>query len=236
MHNFFMYITFSVNILTYKGPMKKNRYIIIVFTLAVLLFMPGTSDAQWVFQLGTGSAYNFTTPLEIRQDGEPDINIDAQYETRAFSTAAWYYDMRVAKWKGNHAWEFETHHQKLYLDNRPADVQSFAISHGYNLNTLNSAWLINNFIYRLGLGIVITHPETIIRNKEYNDKGGINGFHLSGVTAQAAVEKRFSFTEKIFGYLEAKLTASYAEIPIEDGDATVPNAAIHGIFGTGYSF
>ena len=216
--------------------MKINRNLIIIFTLAALMFIPTISDAQWVFHLGTGSAYNFTTPLEIRQDGEEDINVSARYDTKAFSTAAWYYDMRIAKWKDNHAWEFETHHQKLHLDNRPAEVQSFVISHGYNLNTVNSAWLINNFIYRLGLGIVITHPETIVRNKEYNDKGGVNGFHLSGVTAQAAMEKRFSVTEKIFIYLEAKMTASYATIPVEDGDASVPNAAIHGLFGTGHSF
>ena len=216
--------------------MKINRNLIIVFTLSALMFIPTISDAQWVFHLGTGSAYNFTTPLEIRQDGEEDINVSARYDTKAFSTAAWYYDMRIAKWKNNHAWEFETHHQKLHLDNRPAEVQSFVISHGYNLNTVNSAWLINNFIYRLGLGIVITHPETIVRNKEYDDKGGVNGFHLSGVTAQAAMEKRFSVTEKIFIYLEAKMTASYATIPVEDGDASVPNAAIHGLFGTGYSF
>lgn len=216
--------------------MKKNKNIIIVFILAALILIPATSYAQWVFQLGSGSAYNFTTPLEIRQDREPDINISARYDTRAFSTAAWYYDMRIAKWKDNHAWEIETHHQKLHLDNRPAEVQRFVISHGYNLNTVNSAWLINNFIYRLGLGIVITHPETKVRNKEYDDKGGVNGFHLSGVTAQAAMEKRFSVTEKIFVYLEAKMTASYATIPVEDGDASVPNAAIHGLFGTGYSF
>ena len=75
-----------------------------------------------------------------------------------------------------------------------------------------------------------------MRDKEYSDKGGFNGFHISGVTAQAAVEKRFSVTEKIFVYLETKLTASYAKIPVADGDASVPNAAIHGIFGTGYEF
>ncbi len=216
--------------------MKIYKNTVIIFILAALTFMPEISDAQWVFQIGTGSAYNFTSNLEIRQDGEEDINISARYDTKAFSTVAWYYDMRIAKWKDSHAWEFETHHHKLHLDNRPDEVQRFVISHGYNLNTINSAWQINTFIYRIGLGIVITHPETTVRNKEYNDKGGINGFHLSGVTAQAALEKRFSVTENIFAYLEAKLTASYAKIPVEDGDASVPNAAIHGIFGTGYSF
>lgn len=216
--------------------MNKKIKSIIILILAALTFMPGISDAQWVFQLGTGSAYNFTTPLEIKQDMEADINLSARYDTKAFSTFTWYYDMRIARWKNDHAWEFETHHHKLHLDNRPDEVQSFVISHGYNLITVNSVWLINDLIYRLGLGIVMTHPETTVRDKEYNDKGGINGFHISGITAQAALEKRFSVTEMIFVYLETKLTASYAKIPVEDGDASVPNAAIHGIFGTGYSF
>jgi len=198
--------------------------------------VPGTSHAQWVLQFGSGSAYNFTTPLEIRQDGESDINISARYDTKAFSTFAWYYDLRIARWNNNHAWEFETHHHKLHLDNRPDEVQSFVISHGYNLYTLNSAWLLHKFIYRLGLGVVITHPETSIRGKELSDKDGFYGFYLSGVTAQASLEKRFSVTKKVFVYLETKLTASYATVPVKDGDASVPNAAIHGLFGTGYEF
>jgi len=92
--------------------MKIVRNLIIILILADLTFMPKISHARWVFQLGSGSAYNFTTPLEIRQDGEADINLSARYDTKAFSTVAWYYDMRISRWKNNHAWEFETHHHK----------------------------------------------------------------------------------------------------------------------------
>jgi hypothetical protein len=144
--------------------------------------------------------------------------------------------MKLGKWKDGKAWEIETHHHKLFLDNKPDEVQQFAISHGYNLNTVNRAWLINGYIYRVGLGIVVTHPETEVRGKEYNDEGGWNGFHLSGVTSQLGVEKRFKMGGNWYYTLEAKFTASYARIPIADGHADVPNIAIHGIFGIGYDY
>ena len=80
----------------------------------------------------------------------------------------------------NHAWEFESLHQKLYLSNRPDEVQKFAISHGYNINMLNYALSKYGFIYRIGGGFVMTHPETQVRGKRLEDEGGFNGFYISG--------------------------------------------------------
>ena len=214
--------------------MKKSLSAVIIFVL--IIFMSADAFAEWVFQFSSGGAINAPTHLKIKQDGEEDIDLTAEYDTKSFSTFAYYYDMRIAKWENGKAWEFETLHHKLHLSNRPDEVQNFVISHGYNLNTINRAWLIDGFIYRLGAGFVMTHPETEVRNKSYSDKGGFNGFHLSGVTAQGGIEKRFPVSEKVFCSLEAKVTASYAEIPVADGDATVPNAALHGIFGLGYKF
>lgn len=216
--------------------MKRYSILSITALLLALLLMPSLSHAEWVVQVSTGSAYSFNTPLKIEQDGEPDLDIDAEYETRAWSTMAPYYNIKVAKWTGNHAWEFETLHHKLYLSNKPDEVDSFAISHGYNLNTINYAINWKDMIFRVGAGIVMTHPETKVRGKRNEDDGGFNGFYLSGVTGQVAVEKRFDLTEHWFFSIEGKLTGSYAEIPISDGDATVPNAALHGLFGVGYRF
>jgi len=207
-----------------------------IICILFLTLSPSIAGAEWVFQISTGSAYSFPSPLKIKQDGEEDISLTAKYETRAWNTLAYYYDLRIAKWEDGRAWEFETLHHKLYLSNNPPEVDYFAISHGYNLNTVNRAWLIRGWIYRVGAGFVMTHPETSVRGKKYDNEGGINGFHISGVTSQVAVEKRFDLGKKFFFSLEAKLTASYAEIPIADGRASVPNTALHGIFGVGYRF
>ncbi len=216
--------------------MKKPVLFTIFGALLIVIAYPSLSSAQWIFQVFTGTAHNFSSQLKIEQSGEEDINLTAEYETRAWETVAPYYDMRIGKWFDNHAWEFETHHHKLYLSNEPSEVDKFAISHGYNLNTINYAIRGKQFIYRLGAGIVMTHPETSVRGKKYEDDGGLNGFYISGVTSQLAIEKRFPFLKKLFLSLEAKLTASYAQIPISDGTASVPNYAVHGLVGIGYVF
>jgi hypothetical protein len=219
--------------------MKKPLFALMALSLLMAL-KASPADAEWVVQIATGSAYNIPTHLKIEQKGYEDISLTAHYDTEAWTTQAWYYDLRVGWWKDGRAWELETLHHKLYLGNEPPEVKYFAVSHGYNLNTINRAWLTNwpieNIIYRVGAGIVITHPETEVRGKEYDNEGGIGGFHFGGVTGQVAAEKRFSLSEKLFLSLEAKFTASYAEIPIADGEATVPNLAIHGLFGMGYRF
>ena len=195
-----------------------------------------TDKPEWVFQIATGSAYNFKTPLLIEQDGEEDIKVNAEYKTRAWSTMAPYYNFKIGRWKGDQGLEFESLHHKLYLSNKPDEVQKFQISHGYNLNTLNYVRKKHGLIYRIGGGFVMTHPETRVRGKSHEDDGGFNGFYISGVTGQLALEKRLHLTEAFFFSLEGKFTASWARIPIADGHATVPNAALHALIGAGYAF
>jgi len=204
--------------------------------LTILAIFPAIAAADWNIQLFTGSSHSFDSPLKIEQDGEEDIDIIAEWETRAWSTQAPYYMLRIGKWTDDHAWEFESLHQKLYLSNKPKDVQKFAISHGYNYNMLNYALSKYGFIYRIGGGFVMTHPETIVRDKQKEDDGGLNGFYISGAGGQVAVEKRYAITEKLSFSMELKFTAAYAEIPIADGTATVPNYAAHGLIGIGYDF
>lgn len=216
--------------------MNKTVPVIIVFILMAVFFCPQRALAGWTLQVSTGTSYSFPSPLSIQQDGEKDIDLTAEYETRAWATVAPYYDLRIAKWKGDTAWEFESLHQKLYLSNKPDEVQKFAISHGYNLNMLNFALSKGGFIYRGGFGFVMTHPETQVRGKRLEDDGGFNGFYISGAGGQVAVEKRYYATEKVSLSLEAKFTAAYAVIPIADGTASVPNYAVHGLIGIGYDF
>lgn len=204
--------------------------------LATLLFFPAAATADWHIQLFTGSSYSFPSALKIEQDDEKDIDITAEYETRAWATQAPYYALRIGKWIDDHAWEFESLHQKLYLSNKPDEVQKFSISHGYNINMLNYALSKYGFIYRMGGGFVMTHPETMVRGKRLEDDGGLNGFYISGAGGQLAIEKRYAITEKLSFSLELKMTAAYAEVPIADGTASVPNYAVHGLFGIGYDF
>ena len=191
---------------------------------------------RWVIQAATGTARQFHSRLVIEQDGEEDLDVTAHYQTRPFTSGAPYYSLRLGYWKGDSAWELETHHHLVTLVDGPPEVEEFKITHGYNLNTLNRAWLINGLIWRVGAGVVITHPESVVRGKTFRDEGGYEGFHLSGVCGQLSLEKRLPLWGGLFVYLEGKFTAAWAKVPIADGDATVPNYALHALAGLGYAF
>jgi hypothetical protein len=216
----------------------------VIFAIRVILLFviistvsPVQADGVWTADIFGGSSYSFPTPLRIHQSGYDDIDITARYETKPFTSAP-YYAWRIGKWQDGSAWEFEHVHQKLYLTNKPAEVQEFQITFGYSLFTLNRAWKYGDYIYRFGAGVVVTSPFSVVRGERYEQKGGLfdTGYHLSGATLQGAIGRRIYLAENLFIACEGKLTASYARVNIADGYAEVPNAAIHWLFGMGYDF
>jgi len=210
-----------------------------VILLVVMMSAASSVHAEemWTAEAFGGSSYSFPTPLRIRQPGYEDIDITARYETKPFEKDP-YYAWRIGKWQDGSAWEFEQVHQKLYLTNKPAEVQQFQITYGYSLFTLNRAWKSGGFIYRLGAGVVVTNTFSTVRGEKYEQTGGLfdTGNYLSGATIQGAVGKRIYLTKNLFLALEGKLTASYARVNIANGYAQVPNAAVHWLFGLGYDF
>ncbi len=217
--------------------MKHSRLTLNILLSIGCIFASSLAYAKWSVEVATGIPYNFPMPLLIQQDDELDINLTAHYETRPFQSP-FYYNIRIGKWLGNKAWEVETIHHKIYLRNTNDEVSHFSISHGYNMFTLNRAWLdTRNLIWRIGGGVIIAHPESKVRGETFDERGGtLNnaGYYLAGPTAMASVGKRFYLTKSFFLELEGKLTASYAYVKVVDGHADVPLVAIHADFGFGY--
>jgi len=197
--------------------------------------IPVGVHAAWTFEAFLGSAWSLPSPLSIHQYGEERIHLTARYETRPLVESP-YYAWRVARWSDERAWEFELVHHKLYLENLPDSVQHFEISHGYNLITINRAWVRGNLIWRCGVGVVASHPETTIRGKKLPWGDGLNGFYISGPTVQLAIGRKFPLRGGLFAVVEGKWTASNATIPVRDGNAYVPNMALHWLIGLGYDF
>ncbi|MEW6102596.1 MAG: hypothetical protein AB1630_02060 [bacterium] len=196
----------------------------------------GEVKYSYSFELFGGSQFNIPLALTIRQEGQEDIKVNRpEYKSEAFKEAP-YYAYRFGLWKEYKAWELELVHQKIILKNKPENVQHFEISHGYNLITINRAFLYPHFILRVGGGIVLTHPESTIRNKENGyDAEFPNGFYISGPTVQIAIARRIKISPRLFGCLETKFTSSYAiDVPVVDGSADVPHMAVHLLFGIGY--
>ena len=212
--------------------MKTSR-----LALAILLSCAATGRAaeRWAFEYFGGTPWHFVTPLTISQSGQPDIEVRARYAAKAFETPH-YYAWRVGAWSGDRAWEVELIHDKIYLKNRPAGVEEFSVSHGYNLLTANRAWRRAGLIYRLGAGVVVAHPESTIRGRKLPENRALfnDGYYLSGPTVQVTAGRRFAVGKRLFVAIEAKATASYARVRVEGGHAHVPCAALHALAGLGW--
>jgi hypothetical protein len=200
--------------------------------LALLLLAPGTARAQVTVEYFMGTAVNAPTPLTITQIGFPDISFTGDYSVRPLDGRI-YYALRVGFWNERAGWLVELLHHKLYLENTTPEVEAFEVTHGYNMITVNRAWQPGGFMVLAGGGLVIPHSNSLVRGRERSIDAP---YTLAGVAAQGAVARQLQFTPWLFGTIEGKLTAAWAKVPVADGDATVPNVALHVLVGIGTRF
>ncbi|MCX2741215.1 hypothetical protein [Pontibacter anaerobius] len=204
--------------------------------LAILLpFAVDGQDRSWEVAVAGGGAHNFRTPLHVQQRNAEDIEVDARYRTEPFKPPV-YYDVRVSNWQNERGWELKFTHHKLILDNLPPQVQRFSITNGYNLLSLNRLWQLHGLTFSAGAGLVITHPESTIFHKAYPENKGIfnKGYYISGPLAEVAVAKRYYFSKRWFILAEGRFTASYVEVPVANGEASLSQMAVHGLLGLGF--
>ena len=212
-----------------------NRLIIVVSFLFIssALF----AQARWSFELHGGEVYNAPMPLQVKQQTYPDIKLTARYNSESLILPV-YWDWRFSRWKNNKSWEFEAIHHKLYLDNTTPEVQKFNISHGFNILMVNRGFDKKTFRYRAGAGVVLTHPESIIRGKEFGNSTDDmdTGYYLTGPVFNLAISRPISLGGRFFINPEAKTTFAYSYIKISEGHANVYNLAFHLILGFGVDF
>ncbi len=193
----------------------------------------GDGDYQ-TFELLGGGAYNFDSDLEITQEGEETLNIDADWTVGG--SGAPYYIMRYGNWNGGEAWEIEHIHHKIELTNNPPEVPDYQISHGFNMFMYNRAWRSGHLTQRAGLGIVIGHNDNTVRGLEIDeDEGGIwNGYDFAGGAAQYGASYTWPIADDWFVTVDGKATVAYAEADVVNGDSNLWNYALHYAAGFGY--
>jgi len=196
--------------------------------MQVLKFHPYVS-------VGAGLQYNVPLPLVIRQSGHPDIKLTARFDTRPFVEVP-YYDVKVGIARKPWAFELELVHHKLYLANRPAEVDTFEITHGYNPLLVNCVRDWAGIKLRAGVGVVIAHPQTMVRGLRFPETGGILGWYVSGPAAQVGFSKSWEFGRHFLAGFEGKVVGAWARVPIVDGSADVPNLSLHGLVSVGWRF
>jgi hypothetical protein len=213
-----------------------------IFFLLSISIVTAQDKSKWSFEVHGGAPLNIPLPLTIEQNGSPIIKLNAQYYSEPFKMPV-FWIFRISKWKNNKAWELEFKHQKLYLKNTPEEVQYFNITHGFNQLTINRArkfnWIKNSpFIIRNGIGIVLAHPESEIRGKEFDQQQSFLelGYYIAGPTINVALAKQFPLSNRLYFNAETKLSLSYARLPVVDGHALVWHSAMEFVFGLGYNF
>jgi hypothetical protein len=131
---------------------------------SLLALYPSTAAAQIAVSIHIGFAFNFRTPLTVRQQDEATLRLRANYASRPFALPL-YYGVRVEWWKGEAAWGLEFIHQKLYLQSRPPEIEHFEISHGYNMIFIDRGWRSGRETLQAGAGIILAHPEAVVRKE-----------------------------------------------------------------------
>jgi hypothetical protein len=200
-----------------------------------LLATPAAAQGQVSVEVFGGTAFSLHTPLTIKQEGFPSIELTAHYSTRPLDAIP-YYATRLGFWNDTGGWVVELLHHKIYLDNPEGpegNVQHFEVTHGYNIVTVNRGWRREEFVILAGGGIVIAHSNSIVRGRERSID---EPYSLSGVGFQAAAGRRLHLTPWLFASAEGKVTAAWARVPISGGKATAPNVAFHGLLGIGAMF
>lgn len=216
--------------------------VVALWTAAAAADEPGTDEPpanehHWTLEVLFGGAYNVPTPITITQSSEPALSLVAQWETRPFSLPL-YYRVRAAWGDASSEWRLELLHHKIYLVNKPPEVQRLEASDGMNLISLSYVWLLGPMTLSVGAGPALPHPESTVRGQKRPRGGGVfgTGYVLAGAGFQAGVGYRLPLAYGSFLALEGSATAIVALIPIVAGDVTVTNVALHGNFGLGWSF
>lgn len=203
-----------------------------------LIIIEGPAQDRWSFELHGGVAGNLRLPLRIMQDGYPDIYIPAAHFASEPLISPWYWDWRFTRWKNSKSIEFEAIHHKLFLVNKPPEVQRFGISHGFNMLFFNRSFQKSTFVLRPGLGSVLVHPESTVRNQVYPEGPGFDmkGYRLRGVALNLAIARPIDISRHFFINIEGKVTTSYVWVPIQNGSARLWNVAFQFIIGPGVNW
>jgi hypothetical protein len=210
------------------------------FGSALLLLAPLSALEAQPARLGLevflGAPANLKTPLEIRQAGHPTLDFQASYRSEPFRGPV-FWAVRLTREAASRDWSLELVHDKLFLDNPPADVQNFEITHGFNFITLQRSWPAwSEFRVRLGLGGALAHPENIVRGQPLSEHKGIfgSGYRLTGPAAIVALGRRFPVWRRLSLALETRASVTPVSVPVAGGEARLTHVAFYLMGGAAF--
>jgi hypothetical protein len=215
---------------------RSTAIVSLALSYLLALSVPASAENRYALELLLGGAANATTPLTIEQWDEPGIEIDAEYESKALESPL-YYTLRFALFDARGAWELQFIHHKIYLVNATEEVERFEISHGFNIFTANRAFPAGPLDLRVGAGLVLGHPDSVVRG-ESAPRGGIldTGYELTGPVFLVGAGKRFPLSSRFTLVADAQVSAGWATVTVAAGRASTSNVALHLMLGIGYGW
>lgn len=245
-----------------KAPPERPRPRLLPLALAALAALAGAAQAargELLLEVFLGKAFNRPADLVLSQPGK---GTDARFRGVAFEDQSFrsppYYGYRAVYFPSRRSplgVGLEFVHAKAVavtdrsypaegrLRGRPAGarerladtVQSFEVSHGLNLLTLNlvarpaapgRAWPYGG----LGVGVGIPHAESVVEGK-----GGPSRYELSGQPVlQLSVGARGFPAGAVGAFGEYKLSYGRLEAEVAEGTARTAFTTQHAILGAGY--
>ena len=178
----------------------------LLISLLVLFFNIISASNGLCLHSNWGYSYAFDSVLSSNSN-DVDIVHKASWEGKSFEDSP-YYTIRLDRWSDNSTFGIEWVHYKMYLKNPPAGIENLSVSDGYNILFFNlGRRTTNDFIMRLGTGIIVAHPDVTLTGKErfWND-GGISGAYISGLALQLSLEKWLYQTKRYVFSSEMKLS------------------------------
>lgn len=182
---------------------------------------------RYFLEVAPGLSWVPPVPLTIRQEGFEKISLWAHYRTASFRLPL-YYSIRMGFIDDGQGWEAEMNHLKVYLENRPPEVERFSVSHGYNQLLVNRLFRRGALDWRVGAGVVVAHPESVVRGRRQDERGGLfnNGYYLAGPVLLGGISRRLVVSSWFTLHFSGSVTAALARVKVSEGHATVPVAAL----------
>lgn len=216
--------------------------------VVVLLFALSFAYSNgFTVEVGTGTSFKSPNTLTIEQAGYENVSFPGStYETRPWSVPSNildltenYYYVRLGYALENVSLEVEWLHDKAYYVGKNDVIQHFELSDGLNSLLFNLVFtepIVDNLdlAFRVGGGLAIPNPATIIRGKRSGTREHLSEesrYYVSGVTFNSGVQTRYRLNDWLAVTGEIRYVYSYINVPIVDGHASGHFHGIHFNFG-----
>jgi hypothetical protein len=199
----------------------------------VLITLFGSGN---LFAADQVSAYDFSFKQFFKGLGD-EISVKTKQHYLQIRSLASTVDqaLPVGKWLKSGNWELDLMSHKMLLDNNVPKLNLVEDSVGLELMTINRAWSVNNFTYRIGVGTVAANQSPAAEQFSWEANNGLlptfaqDGFTMGGVASQGSVHTLIHLNRDVYVSIAGKLI--YANGPTSTTGIDINQRSVHLVVG-----